>query len=222
MAEATTTGRRGHEPRDFVRRLARCSVFKDRFVPARRDSRAARSARRRPLSISTGAGWPGDVSRFRPPQPLVAALADLEHLAIELRTGHVEPSGLQHFTADPDSPLVDQATRLAARQPKVLRQERRQVDRPVWPTGIHNASSTSSGTSLRTCSWSKRASAAAAASAPWKRSTRRRASSRSASPGCRSGSARRRAEAVVLAHHPVRKRLISFPNMSSGASVTPT
>src|SRR4051794_25329442 len=44
--------------------------------------------------------------RSAPPQPLVAALADLEPPPVELRPGHVEPPGLPPSTADPDSPLV--------------------------------------------------------------------------------------------------------------------
>ena len=48
---------RGHEPQDMIPWLARCSVFKDRHEPARRDSPDRRaSPRRRPSSISADAG----------------------------------------------------------------------------------------------------------------------------------------------------------------------
>ena len=115
---------RGHEPRNFVPRLARCSVFKDRFAPARKESLQAvtirpegdhRVYRPRPLRRAFSA-------RSGHSQALVAAFTDLEHLTVELGRGDVEPSGLQHSSADPDSPLVDQAARPAARKVEVLGQ----------------------------------------------------------------------------------------------------
>ena len=94
---------RGHEPRDFVPRLARCSVFKDRFAPARRDSPGRHDPpRRRPASIAATLAQ-GSPAASRQPlratrQALVAALADLQHLAVEL-------GGRARRAARPPAPL---------------------------------------------------------------------------------------------------------------------
>ena len=61
-------------------------------------------------------------ARFGHSQALVAAFTDLEHLTVELGRGDVEPSCLQHPAANPDSPLIDQPTGLAARKVEVLGQ----------------------------------------------------------------------------------------------------
>src|SRR6266508_4654376 len=62
------------------------------------------------------------------PNPGVAALADLEHLAVELARGHIEPIRGRHCSTDPDSPLLDQPPRLAAAHPEVVGHQSRQMD----------------------------------------------------------------------------------------------
>ena len=84
------------------------------------------------------------------------------------------------------APLGEAPPRLRGRDPEGLRDQRRQVDRVA--VGGQTTSAMSSGSSWRTCTWSKRASASAAAPASWKRSTSARASARLASRGPSAGS----------------------------------
>jgi hypothetical protein len=124
MAEATTTGRtwsRASELRPSARALL--SFQGPLRVRAEGNSRAdairpegdQRVYRPAPVCRASSA-------RSGHTQAFVAAFTDLEHLTVKLGRGDVEPSCLQHPAANPDSPLIDQPTGLAARKVEVLGQ----------------------------------------------------------------------------------------------------
>ena len=215
VAEATDGGSDlVHEPRN-VRPSARALLSFQRPLRACAEglSGQARSASKATSQYS-GAGARRSracdgpqpaVSRLRHPQAPVAALADLEHLAVELRrrAGRAAPPPAPSPSIRTPPCSISRRASLRLRPNCSASSAGRWTD-PFGPLASTTASAISSGTSLRTCTWSKRSSAAAAASAPWKRSTSRRASSRLASPGCRSGSSSRpQQQPVVLAHRRV-------------------
>src|SRR6266545_1717327 len=109
---------RGHKPRDLVPRLARCSVFKDRFTLAAKGLSGHTQTASRATSEYIGPRQPCS-TRSSDAKPRVATLADLQHLAVELAGRHVEPIARDHTPADPHSPLLDEASRLAAADPEV-------------------------------------------------------------------------------------------------------
>ena len=201
--------------------IARCSVFKDRFpfrggLPLVRAPFRARPARyllavtgsspgaERTQECSRAHGRSG---RRRPPAPLRRARAAggaACRPGARLRRAAPAPGRgrpPQHLAVEPHGPLADQPPRLARGEAELVRDQRRQVDRPA--AAAKPATWISSGSSRRTWTWSKRCSAASPAPSPWKRSVSRRASSRFVSTAGRPVERLREQQQVVLAHRRV-------------------
>src|SRR5512133_1495548 len=73
----------------------------------------------------------GKTSSGLDPQALVAALSHLHDGAIELLGRDIQLSAVDHPAVDPHAALLDQAPRLAAAEPELVGEQRRQMDRAV-------------------------------------------------------------------------------------------
>ena len=169
----------------------------------RRDGRLARCAAaargRRQCSSAARAGSPSAAA-----SRTEAALADLEHLAVELRGRQVERRRRRPPRRRACTPPCSISRRASLELiPKCVGDQRRQVDRAVvGPARLDDRSAIVLGHLAAHVDAGRSAPRPPRPPpSPWKRSTSRRASSRLASPGWRAGSSSlAEQQPVVLAH----------------------